>query len=150
MPFDDLCSIDDIKGIFYDFPASLTPLANELISNFTQTIYQDAHITTTPVPDGTLLTEQKIFNMKLACSFKVLAYMESMGLVETSSDNIVRMMDGDFMVMYQKDARAGLGDMPGTYRGLYGYYFRKLLPLPPKGSKHNWRRLGSCGYRGRY
>jgi hypothetical protein len=137
--FPDLCELSDIKTVYQKFPSTLNGIAKANISRITNDIYNDLKFT--EIPD-----DDKLENMKWACVFKVLTYLETLGLVEGSSQNISRLGDGDFNIMYKDQPEKGVGNIPRSYEEWYGYYFRKLLPRPPLGSRNNWRR-GSYGGR---
>ena len=139
MSFPNLCTVQDVKGLYLDFPSALNGMAKNHIIRFTSDIYSDLHLTTQVTdPD-------KLEDMKWACAFKVLAYLESLGLIEGSSEDLVRMSDGDFMVMFQKFQKQNLGEMPTTFKNWYAYYMRKLLPRPPIGSKNNMPMYSGTG-----
>lgn len=144
MSFPDLCELTDFPELYRD-DISLTPTIVELIPRVSFDVYQDLHI----IPDTDLIDDGsndytiKMHNLKYACMYRILTILEKEGLVDGSSDELVRMGDGDFNVMFQKELDKPISSLPNSFMGWYGYYYRRLLPSL-KNHSRVYRVRGGC------
>lgn len=131
MAFADLCELQDIKNEYPDIPTSMNSRIKNKIPDFTREVYNDSNTTETPSDEDTL------YYMKMACIYKALVWLEQVGKIQPLGGNIQSMNDGDFSVTFANQGGVNQST-PKTNLEWYGYYMRKLKPLPPIGSNPNY------------
>ncbi|KYC51577.1 MAG: hypothetical protein AMQ22_01268 [Candidatus Methanofastidiosum methylothiophilum] len=133
MSFPNLIEVKDVKKIFPDLESNLnTPIKN-YIPTATWDTYQDAEVKEVPTD------EAKLNNLKMACSYKVLMWLEGSGKIESSSNEITSMKDAGFSVTFKQAVSSK--KQPKSYSEWYAYYLNRLKSRPPVGgkSRRGWR-----------
>jgi hypothetical protein len=133
MSFPNLAEVKDVKVVYPDLPSSVNAAIKNYIPTATEDTYQDAHIEEVP-------TDAKILhNLKLACCYKILVWLESTGKIETSNNEIASMKDSGFSVTFKQSSSGK--KQPKSYGENYVYYLNKIKGRPPVGgsSRRGWR-----------
>lgn len=132
MSLPNLVEVKDVKGVYSDLPNSINAAVKNYISIATMDTYQDANINETPTDENIL------HNLKLACCYKILMWLESTGKIESSSNEISSMKDAGFSVSFKQSASGN--NQPKSYSENYVYYLNKLKGRPPIGgsSRRGW------------
>lgn len=128
MAFDDLCTIQDIRAEYPDLATTHNSSINKKIPGATIEVYADAGLTETPTD------ETSLYNLKMACIYFILSWLEENGMVDSGSGEISSMGDGDFSVTFNQVRVESKGGIAKGYDEKYLKYIRKLKPLPPVGS----------------
>jgi len=125
MSFLNLVEVKDVKGVYPELPSNLNTPVKNYIPTATMDTYQDAKINELPTD------EMVLHNLKLACCYKILMWLESGGKIESSSNEISSMKDAGFSIAFRQTASGN--NQPKSYSEWYVYYLNKLKPRPPVG-----------------
>jgi hypothetical protein len=133
MSFPNLVEVKDVKKVYTDLPSSVNAAVKNYISTATMDTYQDANIKEVPTDENIL------HNLKLACSYRILMWLESTGKIESSSNEIASMKDAGFSVSFKQSPSGN--NQPKSYSEWYVNYLNKIKPRPPVGgsSRRGWR-----------
>jgi hypothetical protein len=128
----NLCEVKDIRNEYPDLPTSMNSKVKNKIPTATIDTYQDAKLS----EDAT--DEMILHNLKMACVYKILIWLEGLGSIEGYNTDVSSFKDGDFAVTFKGKESSG---QPTSYQGWYKYYLSKIkTPRPPVGGRNIYDR----------